>query len=328
MGSEDASHKKSRWKSLALFPQQDLNLWEEFDSEFRTIDIEVYPEKVREKLECYDFSINTAVIPLSSITEFCDSEEEVKIAIWFWEYIVENGLDDINAIMDIKHRVLRVPQPNKDSFIIRLHPTTYHFWRTIELMIRLPNFYIADDLIRAHVADYENWLNVEYFSAGINRNQFIHKFREMVNRYCKNVKDVRAMLHTLEILQFNDRFCQILREIKELNGELMSAIQMTDNQQILVIFSSYGYPFLYGLNTVQQHQYNERYGVGTVTTTDAQKQEQELHRLRSSNLELQSENMRLRAEMEGLKEAKTTLAINSAKAIDELRMYLVQSHRT
>ena len=62
-GQEDVSKKKSRWKSLALFPQQDLNLLEEFDDEFRTIDIEIYPEKVREKLECYDFSINTAIIP-------------------------------------------------------------------------------------------------------------------------------------------------------------------------------------------------------------------------------------------------------------------------
>ncbi len=105
-GPQDAAHKKSRWKSLALFPQQDLNLLEQFEDDFRVIDIEVYPEKVRQKLECYDFSINTAVIPLSSITEFCDSEDEVKIAIWFWEYIVENGLDDINAIMDINHRIM------------------------------------------------------------------------------------------------------------------------------------------------------------------------------------------------------------------------------
>merc|ERR1719266_1916624 len=204
------SRVKSRWKSLALFPMQDFNFEEEFDDEFRTIDMEIYPEKVREKLEQYDFSINTAVIPLSSVTEFCDSEDEVKIAIWFWEYIVENGLDDINAIMDIKHRILRVPQPSEDLYIIRLHPTTYHFWRTIELMIRLPNFYISDDLINAHISDYDNWLGVEYFEGDEQRNQFIHKFREMVTVYCKDVKDVRAMLHTLEILQFNNRFCAIL----------------------------------------------------------------------------------------------------------------------
>ena len=206
----------------------------------------------------------------------------------------------------------------------------YHFWRTIELMIRLPNFYISDDLINAHISDYDNWLGVEYFEGDEQRNQFIHKFREMVTVYCKDVKDVRAMLHTLEILQFNNRFCAILREIKELNNELMSAIQMTDNQQILVIFSSYGYPFLYGLNTVQQHQYNERYGVAqkeSVPQSENMVSEKEVNRLRADNLDLQSENMRLRAEMESLKEAKTTLAINSSKAIDELRRYLVQSHR-
>lgn len=88
--------KKSRWKSIALFPQSDIdNLADQFDKDIKLIDIEIYPIKVRSKLSCYDFSINTAIIPLSSITEFCDSEDEVNIAIWFWEYIVENGLDDI-----------------------------------------------------------------------------------------------------------------------------------------------------------------------------------------------------------------------------------------
>lgn len=195
-------------------------------------------------------------------------------------------------------------------------------------MIRLPNFYIDDDLINAHISEYDHWLNVEYFEDEGQRNEFIHKFREMVTVYCKDVKDVRAMLHTLEILKFNSRFCVVLREIKELNSMLMSAIQMTDNQQILVIFSSYGYPFLFGLSTVQQHQYNERYGVGAPKESAEERREREaVDRLRADNLELHSENMRLRAEMEGLKVAKTTLAINSSKAIDELRGYLAHSQR-
>merc|ERR1712176_1095647 len=132
--------------------------------------------------------------------------------------------------------------------------------------------------------------NVDYFEDSKQRDRFIKKFREMVTIYCKNVQDVRAMLHTLEMLQFNDRFCQILREIPELNGELMNAIQMTDNQQILVIFSSYGYPFLNGLNMAHQHQYQQE--------QEAEESRQQIEQLKATNEQLQSENMRLKAEME------------------------------
>merc|ERR1712228_346039 len=197
--------RKTRWKSIALFPQEHIDFISDFDDEVLKINIDIYPIKVRDKLSCYDFSINTAIIPISSITEFCDSEDEVNIAIWFWEYIVENGLDDIDAIRDITmHRVLRVPQPFKDLYIIRIHPTTYHFWRTIELMIRLPNFYIDDALIDAHMEDYDGWLNVQYFGNAKNRNQFISRFKDIVCNYCLSVNDVRSMLQTLEMLGFNE----------------------------------------------------------------------------------------------------------------------------
>ena len=62
------------------------------------------------------------------------------------------------------------------------------------------------------------------------------------------------MLQTLEKLQFNHRFTKILYEIKALNTQLMQAVQSMENQQILVIFSSYGYPFLFGLTLPQQSQ--------------------------------------------------------------------------
>merc|ERR1712013_492517 len=117
---------------------------------------------------------------------------------------------------------------------------------------------------------------------------FIRKFREIVTVYCKGVRDVRAMLHTLEVLRFNDRFVRLLRSDKRLNGELMSAIQMTDNQQILVIFSSYGYPFLFGLGAVEK----------------------------------KGENVRLEKEVEGSRRNKVVLVRNAAQAIDELRRYL------
>ena len=105
--------RRSRWKSLALFPQLENLLEELFDDEFKIIEIEIYPEKLRNHILCSDFSIDSTLIPLSSVTEFCDTEEdEVNIAIWFWEYIVENGLDDTDAIKDItQRRELRVPLP-------------------------------------------------------------------------------------------------------------------------------------------------------------------------------------------------------------------------
>lgn len=322
----NGSPKKSRWKSIALFPQAAIDsLADEFDQDIKLVDIEIYPIKVRTKLSCYDFSINTAIIPLSSITEFCDSEDEVNIAIWFWEYIVENGLDDIDAIRDITiHRILRVPQPFKDLYIIRIHPTTYHFWRTIELMIRLPNFYIDDNLIKAHIEDYDGWLNITYFNENKNRRKFIEKFIEIVKIYCKNISDVRSMLHTLEILQFNQRFTSILYEIKELNSQLMQAIQSMENQQILVIFSSYGYPFLYGLTPPNQQNQNINTNNNNNHQKESEQQKKEILRLNNINKQLSNENVSLKQEIGQLKEAKTILAINSAKAIDELRGYLLK----
>merc|ERR1712013_766422 len=150
---------------------------------------------------------------------------------------------------------------------------------------------------------------------------FIRKFREIVTVYCKGVRDVRAMLHTLEVLRFNDRFVRLLRSDKRLNGELMSAIQMTDNQQILVIFSSYGYPFLFGLGAVEKKGMEERYGQG-----QGQGGDEEVKELRERNVTLERENVRLEKEVEGLRRNKVVLVRNAAQAIDELRRYLV-AHR-
>jgi len=313
------SKKKSRWKSIALFPQEHLDtLVDEFDTDIKLIELEVYPIKLRNKLSCYDFSINTAIIPLSSITEFCDSEDEVNIAIWFWEYIVENGLDDIDAIRDItQNRVLRVPQAMKDLYIIRIHPTTYHFWRTIELMIRLPNFYIDTNLINAHIEDYDGWLTAHYFDDADNRRTFVSKFVFIVTEYCKNIRDVRAMLHTLEELQFNHRFTRILHDNKELNAQLLNAIQQLDNQQYLVTFSSYGYPFLFGMNASHSNHSNS-----SSSESAADQQKREILRLQNINLQLENENRALHTQMDALRVSKTQLAVNSAKAIDQLRSFL------
>lgn len=187
-------------------------------------------------------------------------------------------------------------------------------------MIRLPNFYIDDNLIKAHIEDYDGWLNITYFNEDKNRRKFIEKFIQIVQSYCKNISDVRSMLHTLEILQFNQRFTRILYDIKELNNQLMQAIQSMENQQILVIFSSYGYPFLYGLTPPNQQNQN----LNSNHQKESEQQKKEILRLNNINKQLSNENATLKQEIGQLRDAKTKLAINSAKAIDELRGYLLK----
>ena len=117
----------------------------------KSIEIEIFPLKIADKIASVDFSINAGLIPISSITEFCDPEDEVNIAIWFWEYIVENGLDDIDvdSIKDIAvNKILKVPQLGKEREIMRIYPTMYHFWKAQELMEELPGFHIDEELMK------------------------------------------------------------------------------------------------------------------------------------------------------------------------------------
>merc|ERR1711971_350709 len=129
------------------------------------------------------------------------------------------------------------------------------------------------------------------------------------------------------LLGFNQRFTQILAQSKDLNGELMSAIQSTDNQQILVIFSSYGYPFLFGLtpssssSSSSSSVSNGKKGSGNAEEIERQK---EIMRLKNINQQLEKHNIALQTEVNELKESKKILVINSAKAIDQLRDFLIQ----
>ena len=203
--------KFSRWKSIALFPtEDDYNLDAIYNTNRKLIEIEIYPIPLRHNILFYDFSINTSIIPFKSITEFWHETPKLRSpenniqrqCIWFWEYIIENGLDDVNAIDDItKYRILRVPQSYKDLQIIMAHPITYHFWRTIELMIRLPNFIVDDNCIKAHIEDYNVWLNVNYFKENKNATKFIAKFRQIIMSYCDcdNLSDIQKILHILNI---------------------------------------------------------------------------------------------------------------------------------
>eukprot|EP01083_Nonionella_stella_P055889 147373_1 len=297
---EERPRTRTRWKSITLAPQG-MNYADEFDDNYKPVEIEVYGTRIEEKLKTYDFSINTAMIPLYSVTEFFNEDKDAKeenIAIWFWEYIIENGIDECDAINDTTvNRVLRVPQPNKEKYIINVHGGTYHFWRTVELMIRLPNFYIDDALVEAHIAHYDHWLNMDYFSVQENRVSFIDKFVNIVVNYCYCVKDLRAMMNVLEILEFNEAFSDLLIEFNAFNHELMAAIKSRDYEELtMVIFISYGYPF---------------------KMTPDKEITDELGRLKTENLELKQEIF-------ALEQSKVTLAVNCTKAIDEFRSYFVR----
>eukprot|EP01083_Nonionella_stella_P256681 879451_1 len=179
----EEARKRTRWKSITLAPKG-MDYTIEFDEEYYPIEIEIYGTRIQDKLLTYDFSVNTAIIPLASIAEYFEQDNK-QMAIWFWEYIIENGLDNCDAIHDITiDRVLRVPQSNREKYIIGIHGGMYHFWRTVELMIRLPNFYIDDKLIDAHIEMYDEWLNIQYFNNDYNRAHFIEKFVYLVVNYC------------------------------------------------------------------------------------------------------------------------------------------------
>ena len=115
--------QRTRWKSITLAPSG-MDYAAEFDDEYKSINMDIYDTRIKDKLLTYDFSINT------SITEFFEeSSSSNNIAIWFWEYIIENGITECNAINDITmNRILRVPQPNKDKYILELYGITLHFW--------------------------------------------------------------------------------------------------------------------------------------------------------------------------------------------------------
>jgi len=149
------------------------------------------------------------------------------------------------------------------------------------------------------------------------------KFKEIVCHYCRNVNDVRSMLQTLEKLGFNEKFVKILNNVKELNNDLMAALQSADNrEQILVIFSSYGYPFLFGLS--QSNFSSPSKQMNHNNDNSEVERQKEVLRLKNINQQLESENVLLKSQINELRESKTRLAINSAKAIDELRTYLVK----
>ena len=102
----------------------------------------------------------------------------------------------------------------------------------MSVKIKVINVYVDDNLIDAHIEHFDKWLNIEYFNNDQNIIKFINKFVNIVVNYCYCIKDLRAMLNVLEILEFNEAFSDLLTEHNKFNMKLM-----------MIIFISYGYPF-------------------------------------------------------------------------------------
>jgi len=291
-------NRQARWRSLAL-NQHDvnsINYVDEFDDDHKAISIEIYDTRIKDKLLTHDFSINTALIPLLAITEFFDGggngqkgPQSNNIAIWFWEYIVENGIEECNAIEDItQNRLLRVPQYGKEDHIVEINGTENHFWSIIELMVRLPNFCIDEKLIRAHNQQYKHWVNDDYFGNDRCRRRFISKFTYVVEYWCRNLSDIRRMMDAMETMQFNYRLIELMNTMPMLKRELSKAVSAESTLKSIV-FQSYGYPF---------------------DNTEIRN--------------LMDENQMLKAQIDELKQSKIELVRNTSKAIDEFRKLFTQ----
>lgn len=202
---------------------------------------------------------------------------------------MENGITECDAIEDITvNRVLRVPQYGKEDHIVEINGTENHFWSIIELMVRLPNFYIDEQLVRAHDAQYNHWVNDDYFGNERCRRRFISKFTYVVEYWCRDLSDIRRMMDAMERMHFNRRLIRLIHSMPILKRELMKALSGKSTLKSIV-FQSYGYPF--------------------------------------DNTEIRNlldENKMLREQIDALKQSKIELVRNTSKAIDDFRNLFTQ----
>ena len=82
-------------------------------------------------------------------------------------------------------------------------------------MVRLPNFYIDERLVAAHKQQLPQWLNAQFLNNERSRTRFISKFASLVEFWCRDLTDIRAMLEALETLHFNPRMIGLLRQMPE-----------------------------------------------------------------------------------------------------------------
>eukprot|EP01084_Bolivina_argentea_P008473 15853_1 len=200
--------------------------------------IPVYPFNVDCQLSALPFSIDTCVIPFSSVTEFCDtsSEQEANPAIWFWEYIVEPGIVHVNGVEDIIDKILRLPIKDCDYIMFKqIYPKCEHFWKLVKRLIVFNDFIVDDSLMNIYVKHYNEWLNKLYFENERNQRDFINEFKNVLINECKSIEDVKKIFGIFTMLQFTEKFSKLLEDVEDLNAKFCEMVETIEDQRIVVL---------------------------------------------------------------------------------------------
>jgi len=192
--------------------------------------IPIYAVKLYKKLELFDFSINTCILPMSVIVEHYNSGDEHKdecIALDLIENsLADNRLDRVNAFSTFE-KILRAPVCADCS--IKAHPTAYVFWRIVRWMIREPTFQIDAALIKAQRADFDRWVTREWFATRENCAGFMSDLQRTLERECRHIGDVEQMFRVMQQLHFTQRFARVLKQSLRVRQALTKTIRTCDN---------------------------------------------------------------------------------------------------
>ena len=330
--------------------------------EIIAIEVPIYSGKVRYALLNYDFSINTAILPLSNIIKLKEynndynesGDSNAHTDPMTWVEIIENGLGECDAIQDCQtNKILRSPEEAHEHCSIEAHPITFVFWRVVRWCVRDSTFSIDQALIIAVIKDYANWLNKAWFEAQVNCDKFMAYLGHTLESECASVGDVAQMCAVMEMLQFSDKFIALLEETQNVKHSLSDCIAAVRNDNvpslsIIEVFQSRGYPIeeqLFKIPSKSEEALEKAKARKAFLEaeclskderiTDLEKQNerltkevQYLQQLSSQKNEripaLERENSALLQELESVNQSKVKLALTANDTIDELRTFLVE----
>eukprot|EP01084_Bolivina_argentea_P091715 165075_1 len=333
--------------------------------EYITIEVPIYSGKVRYKLLNYDFSINTSIIPLSNIIKLKEYNNAYNAehdaadtdAPMTWIEIIENGLGECDAIQDTQvNKILRCPESNHETCTIQAHPMTFVFWRIVSWMVRDPSFKLDKNLIVAQIRDYDRWATPEWFGKAKNCTRFLNHFVRTLKNECHSLRDVRQMLETMKMLQFNAILIGIVNEKESVRHSLVDCISGACDEndaisaaQVTDVFQEYSYPIqeqLFRISSQTEQELDKVQARRTFLESEVVNKNERIQDLEQQNdrllkevrylqqlnqqkdnnriTELEQQNSRLLHELHAINDSKVQLAHNANKTIDELRQYLIQ----
>ena len=83
------------------------------------------------------------------------------------------------------------------------------FWRVVRWLIREPDFSIDQRLLEALQKDFDRWVTPEWFAQLENRVTFMGNLQRTLEGHCRDIDDVKAMLHIMQRLKFTPLFAQV-----------------------------------------------------------------------------------------------------------------------